>query len=125
MGDEMRRQGAVCSEPAYCFTIYHDGEYREQDIDVEVCEAVVRACPDSEMVRYKTIPGVPQAACVLHRGPYSTLRDAYAFLYRWIGENGYRPTGPSRDSYIDGIWNKDSEEEWLTEIQVPVEERIF
>lgn len=120
MGDEMRRQGAVCREPAYCFTIYHDGEYKEQDIDVEVCEAVVRPCADSLMVCYKTIPGVPQAACVLHKGPYSALREAYAFLYRWIEENGYRPVGPSRDSYIDGIWNKDSEEEWLTEVQVPV-----
>jgi hypothetical protein len=25
-----------------------------------------------------------------------------------------------RESYIDGIWNKDSEEEWLTEIQIPI-----
>ena len=25
-----------------------------------------------------------------------------------------------RESYIDGIWNKESEEEWLTEIQVPI-----
>ena len=24
------------------------------------------------------------------------------------------------ESYIDGIWNKDDESEWLSEIQVPV-----
>ena len=32
----------------------------------------------------------------------------------WV--TGDRP----RESYIDGIWNKDSEEDWLTEIQVPI-----
>ena len=25
-----------------------------------------------------------------------------------------------RESYIDGIWNKESVEDWLTEIQLPV-----
>ncbi len=28
--------------------------------------------------------------------------------------------GNIRESYIDGVWNKDTEEEWLTEIQIPV-----
>ena len=27
----------------------------------------------------------------------------------------------ARESYIDGIWNKESEEDWLTEIQLPIE----
>ena len=120
MGDEMRRQGAVCRTPAYCFTIYHDGEYKDRDIDVEVCEAVQKVCADSEMVKYKTVEGVPEAACVLHKGPYSTLREAYLFVFSWIGENGYTIAGNPRESYIDGIWNKDSKEEWLTEVQVPI-----
>ena len=25
-----------------------------------------------------------------------------------------------RESYIDGIWNKESKDEWLTELQIPV-----
>ncbi len=40
MGKIMTKAGAVCSEPAYCFNIYHDDEYRETDIDIEICEAV-------------------------------------------------------------------------------------
>lgn len=120
MGEEMKRQGAVCAEPAYCFTIYHDGEYREKDIDVEVCEAVVKSCEDSEMVQYKRIDAVTFAACILHQGAYSTIGQAYAFAFNWIKANGYEPAGPPRESYIDGIWNKDDESEWLTELQIPV-----
>ena len=33
----------------------------------------------------------------------------------------YEKEGLSRESYIDGIWNKQSVDEWLTEIQLPVE----
>ncbi|MBU7008669.1 effector-binding domain-containing protein [Peptococcaceae bacterium DYL19] len=31
--------------------------------------------------------------------------------------------GLPRESYIDGIWNKENPEEWLTEVQVPVTTR--
>ena len=46
---------------------------------------------------------------------------AYAAVIQFVENNGYRITGPFRESYIDGIWKKESEEEWLTEIQLPVE----
>lgn len=120
MGEEMERQGAVCAEPAYCFNIYHDGEYRETDIDIEICEAVVKACEDSDMVRYKKLPRVPEAVCVLHKGTYSNLRNAYAFAFDWIRENSRETAGLPRESYIDGIWNKEDEEDWLTELQIPI-----
>lgn len=45
---------------------------------------------------------------------------AYAAVIQFVENNGYRITGPFRESYIDGIWKKESEEEWLTEIQLPV-----
>ena len=35
-------------------------------------------------------------------------------------ENGYEIVGAIRESYIDGVWNKEDESEWLTEIQVPI-----
>ena len=37
-----------------------------------------------------------------------------------IEENEYTAADNPRESYIDGIWNKESEDEWLTEIQVPI-----
>ncbi len=35
--------------------------------------------------------------------------------------NGYKICGDFRESYIDGVLNKNDENEWLTEIQIPVE----
>ena len=82
----------------YCFTIYHDGEYRESDIDVEICEAVEAPCRESEKVKFKTVPSVPEAACLLHRGPYETLRESYNRLFSWIDENGYEAADNPRES---------------------------
>jgi Predicted transcriptional regulators len=107
-------------DPPYCFNIYYDGEYTESDIDVEFCEAVYEAGVDTPSLKFKTIELVPQAACVIHKGPYSELRGAYAAVFTWIDDNGYEPSANPRESYIDGIWNKADPADWLTEVQVPI-----
>ncbi len=108
-----------CAVPEYCFNIYHDGEYREQDIDVEYCEAVTTMGQETETIKFKKMPPI-SVVSVMHKGPYKTLGKAYAFIFKWIEDNGYTVTDHPRESYIDGIWNKESEEDWLTEVQVPV-----
>ena len=124
MGEEMARLGCECAIPEYCFNIYLDGEYKEENINIEICEAVVEAKEDSDIVKFKTIPKVKEAACVLHRGPYESLPKAYNAIMKWMDENGFEPDDNPRESYIDGIWNKESSEEWLTEIQFPIRKKI-
>jgi DNA-binding transcriptional MerR regulator len=112
--------GLQLASPEYCFSIYHDGEYKEKDIDTEFCEAVTSWGNDTDRIVFKQIERCPTAACVIHKGPYKTLRMAYAYLFKWIEDNGYTPAAPPREAYTDGIWNKPDESEWLTEIQVPI-----
>ena len=120
MGEEMERLGCVCADPDYCFTHYLEAGYKEEDILIETCEAVTEQKEDTELVKFKVLPEVKEAACIFHRGSYNTLSRSYATLLRFIEENGYEICGNIRESYIDGVWNKESEEEWLTEIQIPV-----
>ncbi|WP_087065926.1 MerR family transcriptional regulator [Intestinibacillus massiliensis] len=108
-----------CTVPEYCFIIYLDGEYREKDIHVEFCEAVDGMRPDFDDIVFKRIEPVT-AVSVMHRGDYAGLPEAYAYAFKWIEENGYTAADNPRESYIDGIWNKDSKEDWLTELQIPV-----
>lgn len=114
--------GIKCAEPGYCFNVYLDGEYRDTDINVEICEAVTSRGKDGDGIVFKEIPAVT-AVSVLHRGPYDKLREAYAYAMKWVEQNGYHICDNVRESYIDGIWNKESEADWLTEIQVPVEKK--
>lgn len=122
IGEEVAKAnpGLKCAVPEYCFVIYHDGEYKDKDIDVEYCEAVTSIGNDTDTIKFKKIDRIPTAACVLHKGPYNTLGNAYAHLFKWIADNGYTPSNNPRESYIDGIWNKEDENDWLTELQVPI-----
>lgn len=120
MGLEMEKAGCECKEPEYCFTMYYDDEYREQDVDAEICEAVTEMKEDRGDLKFRELPVVELAACVMHKGAYRTLPLAYRAIVSFIEDNGYEMIGHQREAYIDGIWNKDSEDDWLTEIQFPV-----
>ena len=111
-----------CATPEYCFVVYLDGEYKEKDINIEFCEAVEKAWPDFDDIKFKEVKSATVVS-VLHKGPYTTLSQAYAYTLKWIDENGYTSTDHPRESYIDGIWNKDSEEDWLTELQIPIRKK--
>lgn len=120
MGAQMELSDCKCAQPAYCFTHYLESGYKEEDILVEICEAVTEKKQDSGDIAFKVFPKVPMAACIFHKGSYNTLHKSYAMLLQYIEENGYEICGNIRESYIDGVWNKETENEWLTEIQIPV-----
>ncbi|MGN0039364.1 MAG: MerR family transcriptional regulator [Coriobacteriales bacterium] len=109
-----------CVEPAYEFVEYLDGEYREHDVRVRHSQAVTEFGVEGNGIIFAEVPET-KVLSIYHRGAYDRLGEAYAFLARYVEENGYKPAGLARESYIDGIWNKDSVDEWLTEIQLPIE----
>ena len=124
MGQEMEKLGCECSLPECCFTNYLEPRYKEEKISVELCETVTELKQDTECIQFKELEEVKEAACIFHKGPYRTLPQSYAKILKYIEENGLKISGNIRESYIDGIWNQNSEEDWLTEIQIPVEKII-
>ena len=108
-----------CAVPEYCFVVYLDGEYKEENINIEFCEAVDKVYPDFDDIVFKTIKAATVVS-VMHKGAYSKLGEAYAYTIKWVEESGYTAAGHPRESYIDGIWNKETEEDWLTEVQIPI-----
>lgn len=124
LGEKVGRAnpGLKCALPEYCFNVYLDDEYRDTDINVEICQAVTNRGKDGDGIVFKDLPAVTVAS-VLHRGVYETIGAAYAYAMQWVEQNGYKMASNVRESYIDGIWNKDKVEDWLTEIQIPVEKK--
>ena len=122
MGTLMEKAGCECALPEYCFTAYPEAGYKDADILVDICESVVAAKKENGNLRFKTLPEI-QAACVFHKGSYRTFAESYETVLRYIEENGYEIAGEIRESYIDGVWNKDDESQWLSEIQVPVRKK--
>lgn len=121
IGPEMQRLGCKCPPPGYCFTIEHNKEYRSTDLDIEYCEQVEEMGKDSNIIQFKHLPAVEKALCIKHIGPYERFHESVAEAFRYMEEKGYKPIGHTRICYIDGVWNKDNPEQWLSIIQIPIE----
>ena len=81
-------------------TIYHDPEYRDEDIDAEVAVPLNKTIPESAEVRVLELPRMERVACVVHSGSYATIYQAYNALLAWIEANGFHMAGPIREIYL-------------------------
>ena len=59
-------------------------------------------------------------AKTVHKGPYEECGPTYENLFKWIGENGKKITGPTREVYLNDP-REVPKEEILTEIYAPIE----
>ncbi len=83
--------------------IYHQNEYRDMDLDVEVGrilhevkEEIVEGLLGG-LIQLRMLPGAPQLATTIHTGKPGSPSDAYASLAKWTQANGFRPVGPCRE----------------------------
>lgn len=120
IGPEMQRCGCTCDTITYGYTVEHDKVHKESHIDLEYCEAVDAPFTGTEMLKCKKVAEVKTAACFNHYGSYDNFQQSITTLMNFIEQQGYVVTAAPRFCYIDGIWNKENEAEWLTEIQIPV-----
>jgi DNA-binding transcriptional MerR regulator len=121
IGPEMQRLGCKCTTPDHCFTMEHNKEYTPTDIDIEYCEQVEEMGQDSSIIQFKRLPAIPKVLCMKHVGPYERFYESFIEAFRYIEEQGYKVAGQPRTSYIDGAWNQDDPEKWLSVIQIPIE----
>ena len=121
------KQAAAFSQPvssaAPALAIYYDAEYRERHIDVEVAVPVSERLQAFSPLVVHELPGCETMACAVYQGVYNGLVEVYQAALAWTEQNGYRLVGPARDVYWQGIAPDASEENWVTEVQFPVEKK--
>jgi len=81
-------------------SIYHDPEYRDENIDAEVVVPLKSVIPSTDTIHVRETPHISRAACVVHTGDYATIYQAYNALLSWIESNGYHMNGPIREVYL-------------------------
>lgn len=107
---------------SYCAAIWHDAEYKEQDVDAEALFAVPSTLQGTDRLQIKALPEIELAACVVHQGTYSTLNQPYAAIMQWIEESDYEVCGANREVYLKGGAEQDNPD-YVTEIQFPVRKK--
>lgn len=110
-------------------TLYHNDEYTESDIDMELA-VVVSGTPAetgrllSVGLEVRTLPAEPRVAAVVHQGGFHDLDDTVADLFHWLAASGLRPTGPLRELHLFGRVgaaevDHPRDDRFVLELQVP------
>ena len=109
----------------YDFAVYHDSEYKEKNVDIEVCTVVEKAGKSNENFTYHEIKGSDTMACTMVFGPYEKIASAFLSFMTWISEQpGYKMSGKDRQICHRDPWNEKDPSGYLTEIQIPLK-KIF
>lgn len=102
--------------------LYHDTEFRSENIDVEIIYPVNKETQNAVAISegiQMTPRDLPEAhvASVIHKGSYDDLQASYVVLGQWVESNQYQIIGPARELYLSP---PDSPEGAITEIQFPI-----
>lgn len=104
------------------FTICHDTDFREQDVDIELCAYVGQIYENIEPFRFRVVETVPIMACTMVYGNFSNIKGAYIAFAEWLQKNSkYRMSSPMRQIVHRGPWNECEPKKYLTELQIPLE----
>jgi effector-binding domain-containing protein len=104
------------------FTIYHDSDYREKDVDIEICAPVALLGENTGEFTYRITEPVPIMACTMVYGSFENIAGAFFAFADWLQEhNQYKMSGQTRQIVHRGPWNEESPNKYLTEIQIPLE----
>jgi effector-binding domain-containing protein len=109
----------ICGKP---LLLHYDCEYKEDDADFEACFPIKQAKP-VDGVSVRELPG-GRCLSLLHKGPYEQLGHSYARILREVKDKGYSVQMPTREVYHKGpgMIFKGNPRNYLTEIQIPLEE---
>ena len=106
-----------------CHFVYLYGFGPSGIVDVErYAEAVEKFGNETNQLKFMKADAIT-AVCIYHKGSYENLRDSYNTILKYIEDNNYEIIDNVRECYIDGCWNKDNVDDYLTEIQFPVNKK--
>ncbi len=104
------------------FSLYHDTEYKETNVDVELCAPIQTRGRSTGDFVYRDIEPVPSMACMMVYGSFSNIAGAYLAFAAWLQKNEqYQMFDPTRQIVHRGPWNENNPENYLTEIQIPLQ----
>ena len=122
MMSETARMKLAEADPCLCAVTFLDGEYKETDVDVMAWKTVKGNYPDTEHVKFQTLPEVTVASCTF-KGGYHLITEVYAAVAAWIEANGYECGGPMFNIYHVSPHETQDPDEFVTEVCYPVKKK--
>lgn len=103
------------------FSLYHDGEYKESDVDIEVCNVIEKPVATLGDLVCRKVEGCSEMATLMVYGPFENIASSYQSFVKWLtNHEGYEIIGCDRQIVHRGPWNESDESQYLVEIQIPI-----
>lgn len=116
--EETQKNGLKMTGPF--MTLYYDSEYREKDATMECVAPITgRIVLSDPAMEVRTLPG-GKILSLIYKGSYSKLHEAWSRIGAYAEEREFISNGLHREVYLNDP-NMVSEEELLTELQIPVD----
>jgi DNA-binding transcriptional MerR regulator len=100
--------------------VYFDVKTLSESLDLFIGAPMIALPPTIPDLSCERLTGGEQVACVLHRGDYTEIRNAYVALHLWLSTSGYHLSGPCREIYHRSALHTTDTASYLTEIQLPI-----
>jgi DNA-binding transcriptional MerR regulator len=116
----LKKQGiAFPTSPDENLTIFHDKEYLEEGVDVEV--AIISDIVAEAPLKMRELPALEHAAIMYVEGNYHQLPEAYQAFAKWLEEHPeFSMVKATRQICHVGPEHTENPEEYLTELQIPL-----
>lgn len=110
------------TDPCYALAIFHDKEYKEADVDVEVQKSVKGSYQNTEHVVFRTEPSALIASAT-YKGSYEQIDKVNEAVANWAHDNGYEFNGAMFNIYHVSPHETQNPDEWVTEVCYPVKKK--
>ena len=115
LNEETAPLNVIPAEPCLVAAEYLDDEYKEEDVELVAWKTVKGDYPDTEHVKFKTLPAVKVASCMV-KGVYDQMPEVYGAVISWVNDNGYECAGPMFNIYHVSPHETQNPDEFVTEV---------
>jgi len=115
LNEETAPLNVIPAEPCLVAAEYLDDEYKEEDVELVAWKTVKGDYPDTEHVKFKTLPAVKVASCMV-KGVYDQMPEVYGAVISWVNDNGYECAGPMFNIYHVSPHETQDPDEYVTEV---------
>lgn len=112
--EEFMKQQVKMSNPPLGMTVYHDEEYKDTDIDIEVQSSVAGDYKDTDEVKFYDTAEFTMAS-VTFNGSYDQMPEVTGALASWIEANNYTICGPMVNISHVSPAQDPNPDNWVTE----------
>ena len=116
---EIQMENISIDHPSYSIAVFHDREYKENDVDIEIQLSILGKHENTKDVTFKNVESANVASITVN-GSYEQMTAVNEAAAKWIETEGYELAGPMFNIYHVSPAMESNPNKWVTEVCYPV-----